>query len=108
MTRSWIAALALVSAVSAGCGPTEAGVEAEELASTTQEAWGCKVEPSNSSGCWWVTCNSDISYEDACDGALQAGTDYCSYRGGVDSRSRLCYRNSVTPPYQGQYLFCCQ
>jgi len=108
MMRGWIAVVALVSAVSTGCGPTEAGTEADELGSVTGAAWGCTVVPSNSSGCWFVTCNSDTSYEDACAGARQAGTDYCANHGGVDSRSRLCTMNNNPPPYQGSYLFCCQ
>jgi len=108
MKRGWIAVVALVSTVSAGCGPTEAAAEADELGSIIGAAWGCTMERSNSGGCWYFICNSDFSYEDACAGALQAGTDYCAYQGGVDSRSRLCAMNSNLPPYQGSYLFCCQ
>lgn len=112
MMRSWIAVVALVSAVSTGCGPTEAGAEAEaeaeETGSTASAMWGCTMTPGTTSGCWWFTCNSDTSYEDACAGALQAGNDYCASHGGVDSWSRLCARNANTPPYQGQYSFCCQ
>ncbi|QSQ27142.1 hypothetical protein JY651_20490 [Pyxidicoccus parkwayensis] len=107
MMRGWIAAGVLVSAIATGCGPTDTTAEADALGSSKSAAWGCTMEPS-STGCWWFTCNSDFSYEEACAGALEAGTDYCASRGGVDSRSRLCAHNATTPPYQGNYLFCCQ
>jgi hypothetical protein len=135
MMRNWMAVVGFVGAVLVGCGGTEAATDGETLDTVAGALATCSTQCSTGvtlscaggtcsaqdgvsvqcdgayqycpSNCQWFTGVADTSYADACASALQQGTSYCAAHGGTKSRSRLCVHDSNTPPYAGQYYFCC-